>query len=61
MWEELTKGEAIERPRREDLVSGGKFGDWMIGGSKASEQDLSLSRTSPCPERDDEGQTNYRQ
>jgi len=37
LWEGLvskTKGEAIERPGREALVSGGKFGDGMIGAQK---------------------------
>jgi len=59
LWEGLvskTKEEAIEMPRREDLVIGAKIGDGMIGGSKVSEL-----RTFPCPVRDDEGQSNYRQ
>jgi len=58
LWEGLvdkTK-EAVLKPLREDLVSGVKMGDEMIGGSRALKQGIS-----PCPVREVEGQSNYRQ
>jgi len=56
LWEGLVDKTKVVQPLREDLISGVKMGDEMIDGLRALKQG-----TSPCPVREVEGQSNYRQ